>query len=98
MMTRKECYDFIKKHNLSDEVKNKFGRHYTNVTTENLLNYVAPKATLFFNSFTAKKATKKTTKEDCMCDTIRSKFAKLVEILGKHRILLPSEIDDICKS
>lgn len=90
MMTRKDCYDFIKKHNLSDEVKNKLGRHYTNVTTENLLNYVASK--------TAKKVTKKNTKEDCMCNTIHNKFAKLVEILGKHRILLPSEIDDICKS
>lgn len=90
MMTRKDCYDFIKKHNLSDEVKNKFGRHYTNVTTENLLNYVASKTT--------KKVTKKDAKEDCMCNTIHNKFAKLVEILGKHRILLPSEIDDICKS
>lgn len=90
MMTRKDCYDFIKKYNLSDEVKNKFGKHYTNVTTENLLNYVASK--------TPKKVTKKNAKEDCMCNTVHSKFAKLVEILGKHRILLPSEIDEICKS
>lgn len=90
MMTRKDCYDFIKKHNLNDEVKNKFGRHYTNVTTENLINYVTSK--------TPKKVTKNNAKEDCMCNIIYSKFAKLVEILGKHRILLPSEIDDICKS
>lgn len=92
MKTRSECYNFIKVNNLSDEVKTKFGRHYTNVSTDNLIKFVESK-----EAKTPCKS-KSTVKSKEMHNTIESKFAKLVEILGKHRMLLPSEIDSICKS
>jgi hypothetical protein len=38
--TRKECYDYIKEHNLQDEIKAEFGRPYTNVSTVDLDSYI----------------------------------------------------------
>jgi hypothetical protein len=38
--TRKECYEYIKEHNMQSGVKDEFGRHYTNVSTIDLDSYI----------------------------------------------------------
>lgn len=40
-MSRRECYDFINVHRLQDMVKTAFGKNYTQVTTEGLVNFIA---------------------------------------------------------
>lgn len=90
MKTRTDCYEFIKKNNLQEEVRNKLGRHFTNVSTANLLKFIESK-----QKTPSKKSAVKDKKESI---DIYSKFAKMVEILGKKRILLPSEIDAICNA
>lgn len=79
MKTRKELYVEIKKLQLENEVKELFGRNFTQVSSAALNDVITNK--------TAKKpekGTKNITKVD-----------KLVEVLGKKRILLKSELDYI---
>lgn len=38
-MTRKEAYDFIKINGLDKEVKNVYGKHYTNLKNEDLFDF-----------------------------------------------------------
>lgn len=103
MRTRKELNDLVKKYNLVDKIKAKYGKHWTNCTSVQLEEMVNNhiKTTNKKPTKTPSKETNsvcKNTTENVMNNNIHSKFAKLVEILGRHRILLPSEIDDICKS
>lgn len=44
-MTRSELYAYIKKNNLQNTVKEKFGRNFTQCSTENLLSLVKVKST-----------------------------------------------------
>ena len=79
MKTRKELYVEIKKLQLENEVKELFGRNFTQISSAALNDVITNK--------TAKKpekGTKNITKVD-----------KLVEVLGKKRILLKSELDYI---
>ena len=39
-MSRKECYEYIKSNNLGEQVKEKYGKNYTNCSTEALLEFV----------------------------------------------------------
>lgn len=39
-LDRKEAYSIIKELNLQDEIKQKFGRNYTQVSNEDLWNYI----------------------------------------------------------
>jgi hypothetical protein len=38
--TRKECYEYIKEHNMKEAIKEQFGRPYTNVSTADLDSYI----------------------------------------------------------
>jgi hypothetical protein len=38
--TRKECYEYIKEHNMQEAIKEQFGRPYTNVSTADLDSYI----------------------------------------------------------
>lgn len=90
-MTRKELYDEIKALNLTDAIKAKFNRHFTNVSTKDLVDFITS-----YKSNKAKET--KTKKSPSMSGTVEAKFTKLVEILGKKRILLKSEVDAICNA
>ncbi len=89
-MTRKELYDEIRALGLTEEVKKKFNRHFTNVSTIELEK-------LIFKAET-EKSKKEREKSPSMSGTVEAKFTKLVEILGKKRILLKSEVDAICNA
>lgn len=39
--TRTDCYTYIKENGLSEEVKEVFGKHYTNVPTEDLIKFIS---------------------------------------------------------
>ena len=87
-MNRKEVYEVIKKMNLQEVVKNIFGKNYTNVSTDSLLQVIA-------NA----KNMQPTIDEEwdiefepCNLDT---KINTLVDILYKKRLLLASEVKAI---
>lgn len=42
--SRKECYDFIKTHGLAEDVKNTFGRNFTQVATDSLNQFITCQA------------------------------------------------------
>lgn len=42
-LSRKECYDYIKSHNLGDAVKDKFGKNFTQVSNADLNTIIAMK-------------------------------------------------------
>lgn len=79
MKNRKELYVEIKKLQLENEVKELFGRNFTQVSSAALNDVITNK--------TAKKPEKETKKI--------TRLDKLVEVLGKKRILLKSELDYI---
>lgn len=39
--TRKECYEYIKAHGLGEEIKRKYGRNFTQVSTDSLNSFIA---------------------------------------------------------
>ena len=79
-MKRTEIFDKIKELNLQEEVKATFGDNYTRISNDNLLNLIS------------KKAIKQVKKQP---STTVTKFSKLLEILTKKLILLPSEVNYI---
>lgn len=48
--SRKECYAIIKDNNLGEAVKNKFGRNYTQVSTNDLNDFIASHTTEHVNN------------------------------------------------
>lgn len=44
-LTRKECYAYVKEHNLGDLVKTTFGRNFTQVSTSDLNNIISNSST-----------------------------------------------------
>lgn len=82
-MTRKELYNEIISLDLKEEVKVRFGKNYTNVSTKDLQKVVDETYETLNESATR-----------VVCNAV----TKLVEILGKKNILLKSEIDIIMNS
>ena len=64
MKSRKELYDYVKSHNLSDAVKAKYGKNYTNVSTADLDSFVSSQSTKKETPKTSKTTTKET---PCKC-------------------------------
>lgn len=91
MKTRKELYDEIKTLGLVEEIKAKYNRHFTNVSTKDLVSIIDSHKTTKTKKVDSKKS-------PSMVGTTEAKFAKLVEILSKKRILLKSEVDAICNA
>ena len=64
MKSRKELYDYVKSHNLSDAVKAKYGKNYTNVSTADLDSFVSSQSIKKETPKTSKTTTEKT---PCRC-------------------------------
>ena len=64
MKSRKELYDYVKSHNLSDAVKAKYGKNYTNVSTADLDSFVSSQSIKKETPKTSKTTTEKT---PCKC-------------------------------
>lgn len=64
MKSRKELYDYIKSHNLTDAVKKEYGKNYTNVSTADLDSFVSSQSTKKETPKTSKTTTKET---PCKC-------------------------------
>lgn len=79
-MDRKELYKKIKNYNLEEAIKTKFGRNFTQVSSKDLEEIIAKVED-------ADVCT--SVKHDC------SMTRKLIEVLQKKRILLPSEVNYI---
>ena len=102
-MSRKELYDKVKEYGLQEVILKKYGKNFTqcsNSALESEVSAVAKRAIAKSPTPTKKEVEKKVEEKvekptPKMVGTVESKFAKLVEILGKKRILLASEIDAI---
>ena len=105
MRTRKELYAEIKALNLAEAAQKKFKKHWTNCSSlqlEELINDAKKSAKTSTSSTKTKvdstKNTKTPSKKPSMVGTTEAKVAKLVEVLGRKRILLKSELDEICNA
>ena len=87
-MTRKEIYAKIKEYGLAELIKEDYGKNYTNLSNEDLLNVLDD-----FESMCNKSTDKSTT----LVNIVDNRVDKLVEVLSKKRILLMSEVDYILK-
>lgn len=90
-MNRKEVYEVIKKMELQNVVKNIYGKNYTNVPTDDLIQVIA----------NAKKSLIPTVEEweiEMEPCNLENKINTLVEILFKKRLLLKSEVEAIIKA
>lgn len=85
-MTRTELYNEIKCLNLQEEIKNVTGRNYTQVPNSTLEEIIS-KATIQLM-----EQPKKVKKTSTKCE---KSLEKLVNILAKKHILLPSEVREI---
>lgn len=72
MKSRKELYDYVKSHNLSDAVKAKYGKNYTNVSTADLDSFVSSQSAKKETPKTSKTTTKET---PCKC---KADFGEIV--------------------
>ena len=90
-MNRKEAYIEIKKMNLADAVKRKFGRNFTQVGTSNLVDFIARnKARVSVITIQSTPATV----NEKSCD-YKGKYEKTVSAIAKLLAFLPKEaIDD----
>ena len=61
-MTRSELYMYIHENNLKDEIKEVFGKPYTNIPTEDLCEFI--------NNYDDEPANDDFEDEDCDCDSI----------------------------
>ena len=94
-MDRKELYREITSLNLQDEVKATYGKNYTQCTNAQLATVVSGATKALEEAVKAEKSKKSATEkkgEKCHAST---GFNKLVEVLAKKKILLPSEVDAI---
>lgn len=101
-MNRRELYAKVTELSLQEAIKAKFGRNFTQVGNADLEAMIKTAEGMKAVKSLSKKdlAPKKKVTEDKpkMSGTVESKFAKMVEILGKKRILLPSEVDAIANA
>lgn len=81
-MTRKECYNYIKDNKLQDTIKELTGKNFTNCSTSTLITCI--------NNITfSTPEVSSLAGTVCACST---SVTKLVEVLTKKHILLPSEV------
>jgi hypothetical protein len=86
-ISRQNLFGLIKKYNLQNEVKNQYGRPYTNVPNyelKNIINEYEQK-----NIFKCEEVNKKKNSNS------EEKIDKLISLLAKKHILLNSEIQEI---
>lgn len=112
-MKRSEAYSKVKELGLQKEIEKAYGRNFTQVATS-LLEEAINKFLAGTKKEEKKKKEKEEKKEevavkvtepvtttpsdDSMKGSIESKFAKLIEILTKKRILLRSELSYIVEA
>ena len=104
-MNRKELYAKVKEYGLQDAILKKHGKNFTQCSNSDLESAVLAHQKGVAKTVKApvKEETKKVAepvKESTpkMKGSVESKFVKLVEILGKKRILLQSEVDAIANA
>lgn len=107
-MNRKELYAKVNELKLQDAIKAKYGKNFTQVSNSELEAMIKATEKKAAKKEEAKPEPKKevapkkeTTKAEAkpkMSGTVESMFAKMVEILGKKRILLPSEVEAIANA
>lgn len=105
-MNRKELYAKVNELKLQDAIKAKFGKNFTQVSNSELEAMIKANEKKEEKKVEAKPEPKKevapkketTVAKPKMSGTVESMFAKMVEILGKKRILLPSEVDAIANA
>lgn len=90
-MNRKDYYFTIKANGWVNDVKVKYGKNFTNCTTEQLKSFIEEKKVL--NTKKEKVSKNKSNKDSN--DSGKSPFDTLIAILAKKHILLPSEISFI---
>ena len=98
-MDRKEAYEQIKKLNLQEECKKKYGKNFTQCKT-NELEYIIDsfnknKVKAVTEVATEVKPTKATTKATAKAEEPKDSFYKLLAILRRRHILLESDIKNI---
>lgn len=86
-MNRKELYAKVKKLNLQEKIKRKYGDNYTRISNVDLASVIA-KCTAPKVESELKVTSKVASGKGCKCD-------KLVEILKRKHILLDSEVSYI---
>ena len=112
-MKRSEAYSKVKELGLQKEIEKAYGRNFTQVSTS-LLEEAINKFLAGTKKEEKKKKEKEETKEEVtakvtkpvvtapsctsMKGSIESRFAKLIEILTKKRILLHSELSYIVEA
>lgn len=77
-MDRKEAYSIIKEQGLAPQVLKKFGKSYTNVSTESLVEFLSKKA---------KKNTQSTQENCCKCDIIVDVLTSLLDRLVDYEYI-----------
>lgn len=92
VMSRKEAYQYLNEHGLAEAIKSAFGRNYTQVSTENLLEFI--------ESTEREQAAKPENEAQIQVsnselDTLRKAFIKLVEILYEDCCLYQDDFDAI---
>lgn len=88
-MNRKDCYITIQENGWTNEIRVKYGKNFTNCTTEQLKNFIEGKKGKFKNVNVPNNVLNICTK--------KSSFDKLVDVLIQKHILLPSEVSFILK-
>jgi hypothetical protein len=92
---RADCYDFIKRNNLQQKVKEVYGKNYTNVSTEELLEF----AEGYPNEPSAEN--KASNEGDYNAENVdvdcvsRKAIVKLVQLLEDYELIEPSDAEDI---
>lgn len=102
-MKRKQVYDKIIELNLQETVKKECGRNYTQVSTfklEEIINKASKVTSKPTSKPTATKKAEvkkevKTEEASRKPKSTEERLAKLIEILGRKRILLQSEIEEL---
>ena len=95
-MDRKEAYEQIKKLNLQEECKKKYGKNFTQCKT-NELEVIISAAKKKEESKVVTKVKTTEVKTKTATKTVESKdsFNKLLDILKKRHILLESDVKEI---
>lgn len=92
-MSRKELYDKVRELCLQETILKKYGKNFTQCSNADLEAVVLSKSTKIVTTTVLKE--EETVNPIKTGSSIDNKFNKLVEILGKKRILLASELDAI---
>lgn len=77
--TRSEAYAFIRENNLQSAIVDKFGRNYTQISTVELINFIA--------EVEAHKNC------ECECNSVKEVLAELIHILFDYDVLLEEDHD-----